>query len=112
MSDRPLSERIRDLIVWFDPEFSPQAQAVNGLANEVRDLESLSPQIIRTVEELEALDPDTVLTAFRDDGVDVIFRAWDAWQNDDTAHFPAVVICGGEQVFSARRALEKETNND
>lgn len=67
-----------------------------------------TPQIIRNREELEALDPDTVLTAFRDDGVDVIFRAWDAWQNDDTAHFPAVVICGGAEVRTAREALEEE----
>ena len=69
-------------------------------------------RIIRTVEELEALDANTVLTTFRTDGVDVIFRAWDEWQNDDTAHFPAVVICGGEQFFSARNALQKDTTND
>lgn len=116
MSSTPLSERIRNLTGWFDPEFAPEAQIVNGLANEVRNLENTvclpPPQIIRTIEELEAIDPNTVLTAFRDDGVDVIFRAWDVWQNDDTAHFPAVVICGGEQLFSARNALQKETNND
>ena len=70
------------------------------------------PQVIRTVEELEALDPDTVLNAFRDDGVDVIFRAWDVWQNDDTAHFPAVVIRNGAEVRAARKALEKEMDND
>ena len=64
-------------------------------------------QIIRTVEELEALDPDTVLTAFRDDGVDVIFRAWDVWQNDATAHFPAAVIRDGADVRAARKALEE-----
>lgn len=40
MSDTPLSERIRNLAGWFDPEFAPEAQVVNDLANEVRDMEN------------------------------------------------------------------------
>lgn len=101
MSDRPLSERIRALTGWFDPEFSPEAQVVNGLANEVRRLEAPVPQIIRTVEELEALDPDTVV---------MLDRFGTLTTADCLPHshnLPAVVVATGEQVRAARKALEE-----
>ena len=82
------------------PDAAAQALDNNGLL-------APDPQIIRTREEIDFLDPDTVLSAFRDDGVDTIFRAWDVWQNDDIAHFPAVVITTGDAVRAARQALEE-----
>lgn len=111
MSDRALSERIRALMGWFDPEFSPQAQVVNGLANEVRDLEAPAPQIIRTVEELEALDPLTVVyTPNRDSPVFVGDFVADIHYDPDYADdLPAVVVTSGEHVRACREALEGET---
>lgn len=68
-----------------------------------------TPQIIRTVDELKALDPDTALTLY----------TWDAtiWEAsyfqkylEDTGYIPdlpAVVVATGEQVRAARKALEE-----
>ena len=68
-----------------------------------------APQIIRTVEELEALDPLTVVyTTDRDapmcasdllDDID-----YDPYYADD---LPAVVVATAEQVRAARKALEE-----
>lgn len=58
------------------------------------------PRIIRTVEELEALDPDTLVL-----GCDYsTFSAGDMGMED---LLPAVVISTGEQVRAARKALEE-----
>lgn len=73
-----------------------------------------APQIIRTVEELEALDPDTVMQPPLDElglwpnamsarSLKWSMRTW------DLKYLPAVVIVPGEQVRAARKALEKET---
>lgn len=72
------------------------------------------PRIIRTVEELEALDPDTVMQPPLDElglwpnamsarSLKWSMRTW------DLKYLPAVVIVPGEQVRAARKALEKET---
>lgn len=59
------------------------------------------PQIIRTVEELEALDLDTL--AFSNE----YFTAWPTGLLME-GDLPAVVVATGEQVRAARRALEEE----
>lgn len=67
-------------------------------------------QIIRTVGELEKLDPDTVLMqhekGFYAHYIDPQ-RAWlDACEIDTDHIFPLAVIATGEQVRQARQALE------
>ena len=67
-------------------------------------------QIIRTVEELEALDPDTcTLDKFGD------FDFVKAWIDENGKMFvghvdflPAVVFATGDQVRAAREAMEQE----
>ena len=65
-------------------------------------------QIIHTLTDLEALDPDTILidsagpyTA--DDAVDAIYEDDD----EDRDLLPAAIIATGEQVRAARQALEE-----
>lgn len=65
-----------------------------------------APQTIRTVEELEALDPDTVVCIDRE------FATFQYTDCTVALELPAVVIRDGEQVRAARKALNKETNND
>lgn len=63
-------------------------------------------QIIRTVEELNALDPDTLLT----NSDSIIKKQW-YWFGDYPGNegiFPLVVIMPGVQVRAARKALEEE----
>lgn len=72
----------------------------------------MTPQIIRTVEELEALDPDTLLRG-RYEGNDWHQHVYDlqyhdgTWRPDVECAFPAVVIATGEQVRAARQALKE-----
>lgn len=108
MSDRALSERIRALMGWFDPEFSPQAQVVNGLANEVRDLEATSPQIIRTPAELEALDPMTVVYTPKGDTPVCAGDFLDdiRYDPDYADDLPAVKVAEGAHLRACREALE------
>ena len=93
--------------------------AVNDLANSAykarraleQDMEE-TPRIIRTVEELEALDPDAVTI----NNAGAIERV-DNWLGESGKpyplskwHLPAVVIATGEQVRAAREAMEQ--NNE
>lgn len=66
------------------------------------------PHIIRTVEQLETLDPDTVvLDRYGDtDPVSGWLSIADRVAMGD--YLPAVVIATGEHVRTARQALEKE----
>lgn len=57
-----------------------------------------APQIIRTAEELEALDPDTL----------VMSRKGYLAHAEDNIRIPAVVIAPARQVRAARKALEQE----
>lgn len=68
-------------------------------------------QIIRTMEELEALDPDTALTLYTWKEASI----WEAsslqkrFEDDGyVPDLPAVVVASGAQVRSAREALEEE----
>ena len=85
--------------------------AVNDLVNSAyrakRELDS--PRIIRTVQELEALDPDAV--AINNAGA---IERVDNWLGESGKpyplskwHLPAVVIATGAQVRAAREAMEQ-----
>lgn len=71
----------------------------------------MTPQIIRTVEELEALDPDTQLTRWWVGHRDPIVMTWSDWMGDwgidGDGIFPLAVIASGDQVRRARKALEE-----
>ena len=67
-----------------------------------------TPQIIRTVEELRELDPDTVVWPARHYGpYSVGTIAPDPFNPDWTPPLAAVVITHGAQVRAARKALEE-----
>ena len=104
MSDR----KVRDLLAELD-RLAVVSKAPGVMSLPVRDVaENLrravdapdAPQIIRTVEELEALDPDTLLTT-PDKAC-----AWTAGSLFGT-DLPAVVIRDGAGVRAARKALEE-----
>lgn len=67
----------------------------------------MTPQIIRTIEELKALDSDTYL-ANRDCVIMAAFDWEDDYQIDPADMFPIVVIATGERVRAACKALEEE----
>ena len=64
-------------------------------------------QIIRTVEELEALDPDTVVISSENGEVYYVKRLTDIHVKS-FLYVPAVVVATGTQVRAAREAMEKE----
>ena len=66
----------------------------------------MTPQIIRTREELEALDPDTLL----EDNDGSTYVAQDAHGDLDlyADDLPAVVIATGDEYRAAMRALKEE----
>ena len=73
-----------------------------------------TPTIIRTVEELEALDPDTLLIRSAQDWADpqipMLATEWASdWEIEPDRIFPLAIIAPGEQVRAAHKALEKET---
>ena len=88
------------------------ALGAGALAEAILDHLS-APQIIRTVEELEALDPETIVqrrpqypgqysrTETAGDLAYVV-RRWGT-----TTHLPAVVVTPASQVRAAREALEE-----
>ena len=61
----------------------------------------MTPQIIRTREELAALDPDTLVFDAATDAA-MFPMELDAYEDA----LPAVVIATGDQVRAARQALE------
>ena len=67
-----------------------------------------TPQIITTIEQLEALDPDGVLLDHGGDTDPV--SGWLSIRHrvNVSSYLPAVVVATGEQVRAARQALEKE----
>lgn len=66
-----------------------------------------TPTIIRTAEELEALDPDTLLSPR--EALPMTWQPRDLlrFKMQGGAPLPAVVITNGEQVRAARKALEE-----
>ena len=71
------------------------------------------PRIIRTVKELEAEDPDTVVWPARHYGPYAVGTLTpDPFDPYWTPPLPAVVIRDGAEVRAARKAPEKEIDND
>ena len=75
----------------------------------------MNHQIVRTREELAALDPDTLLlpsyqftNGWESCNQKCVFRAAAAHRLDLTFHGPAVVIATGDQVRAARQSLKEE----
>lgn len=72
---------------------------------------AVEPQIIRTIEELEALDPDTALTLYTWEST-----IWPAsyfqkyFEDGYIPDLPATVIATGTQVRAARKALEQDND--
>lgn len=115
MSDR----KVRDLLAELD-RLAVVSKAPGVMSLSVRDVaENLrsavdateDPQIIRTVEELEALDPDTLLLDGVGEGFLYFVRHYFAGDKVDRAiyqrYLPAVVITPAAQVRAARKALEE-----
>lgn len=113
MSDR----KVRDLLAELD-RLAVISKAPGIMSLPVRDVaENLrravdapdNPTIIRTVAELEALDPDTaVYTPRRDDPVFVgDFLSDIRYDQNYADDLPAVVIAPDDQVRAARKALEE-----
>ena len=117
MSERK-SEIIKELESYIEEVkglHGTKIAAANALVNstykEQRELEEPF-RIIRTVQELEALDPDAVTI----NNAGAIERV-DNWLGESGKpyplskwHLPAVVIATGEQVRAAREAMEQ--NNE
>ena len=117
MSDRK-SEIIKELeshIKEVEGLHYTKIAAVNDLVNSAyrakRELDS--PRIIRTVEELEALEPNDLLVPTASEGfeyeavrADSLLYVVSRWGRKD--RLPAVVVATGAQVRAARKALEQE----
>ena len=69
---------------------------------------NVDPQIIRTVEELEALDPYDVIAYKSPEGYDLVCTAYDATIGDADYTLPVATVCSHSTTMSALRALNKE----
>lgn len=113
---RKMAEDLRQLVQdSFDPDFtdSPSKMrklraAADGLASVTLGMISdgkPTPQVIRTVRELEALDPDTVLGVWNEElEMGCIFLKAREWILEDSFP-PLTVIANGEYVRAVQKAL-------
>lgn len=110
MSDRGIHPRnLADLIENWDWDGEGTLGQQIQEAAESHNLTQARPRIIRTIAELEALDPETV----------VVCRRWSKYETVEdllkyiysdrnfAAALPAVVVIPAEQVRVARKALEE-----
>ncbi|MCK2200496.1 hypothetical protein [Corynebacterium callunae] len=69
-------------------------------------------QVIRTVGELEALDPEAMLISYDEEWMPCIpMRAGEwlgDWHVDPDGIFPLAVIATGEQIRAAQKALKEQ----
>ena len=63
-------------------------------------------QVIRTLEELEALDPDTVVIS-AENGASYYVKNLTERHTKTFLYVPAVIIATGAQVRAAREAMEE-----
>lgn len=107
-------DRAADIIEYLtdEPHLYPDGGLPDASAQALDDegLLAPDPQIIRTREELAALDPDTLVAMNPITKGHATAYVWSA----DTAlrvnlpwHAPLAIIATGEQVRAARRALEE-----
>lgn len=97
----------------YDDEYVRQHMTPLKVTQALADADLLAPdpQIIRTRDELAALDPDTVL--MNTDLFDPLTPVWD-WLDGEgnpargtESGLPAVIIATGKQARAARQALEE-----
>lgn len=90
---------------------APEVYALAGFASElIYAVEEgvPEPQIVHTIEELEALDQNTVLGAWHEDlEMECIFLEAREWLKEDAIP-PLVVVASGEQVRKSERKLEQD----
>lgn len=87
------------------------AAVLESYAHALEEAGVLAPdvQIIRTLAELEALDPDAWLMQADKDAIPMVVDDWIHDHNiDGDGIFPLVVMMDGAQVRAAREALEEE----
>lgn len=94
-------------VIWTDE--GTLRGTVTEAAQALKDAGRLTPapQIIRTVEELEALDPDTMVWGRHYGPYAVGALTPDPFIPEWTPPLPAVVICEAADVRAARKALEE-----
>lgn len=68
----------------------------------------MTTQIIRTVEELEALDPYDVIAYKSPEGYDLVCTAYEATIGDADYTLPVAPVCSHSTAMSALRALNEE----
>lgn len=77
--------------------------------NEIRALTGdTAPTIIRTVEELEALDPYDVIAYKSPEGYGLVCTAYDATIGDTDYTLPVATVCSNNTTMPALRALNQE----
>lgn len=110
MSDRGIHPRnLADLIDTWDLDGDGTLGQQIQEAAESHNLTQARPRIIRTIAELEALDPDTLLISPHRDypisaGEFLNAIEYDIDYGDD---LPAVVVAPADQARAARKALEE-----
>lgn len=102
-----------DIIEYLtdEPHLYPDGGLPDAAAQALDDegLLAPDPQIIRTREELAALDPDTLVAMnpiTKGHATSYVWSADTALRVDLLWHAPLAIIATGEQVRAARRALE------
>lgn len=93
----------------------PYLITASQTAEELQRVGLLAPdlRIINTVEELEALDPDTALTLYTWKEATIWEASYLQKRFEDDGNIPdlpAVVVATGDQVRAARKALEEEND--
>ena len=99
-----------DVVEQLENLTDEECEQVHDLiAGEVKVYIPESPRIIRTVEELEALDRDTVVISSENGEVYYVKRLTDIHVKS-FLYVPAVVVATGTQVRAAREAMEVEND--
>ena len=116
---RKMAEDLRQLVEdSFDPDFTDSPSKMRKLRAAADGLASVTlgmiadgkptPQVIRTVRELEALDPDTVLGVWNEElEMGCIFLKAREWILEDSFP-PLTVIANGEYVRAVQKALKDD----
>lgn len=116
---RKMAEDLRQLVEdSLDPDFTDSPSKMRKLRAAAGELASVTlgmiedgkpaPQVIRTVRELEILDPDTVLGVWNEElEMGCIFLKAREWILEDSIP-PLTVIATGEHVRAVQQALRDD----
>ena len=112
MTDQANVDRAAEIIERFLPPLPGKLGTVQAektsRALHAAGLLAPDPQIIRTVEDLEALDPYDVIAYKSPEGYDLVCTAYDATIGDADYTLPVATVCSHSTTMSALRALNKE----